>query len=65
MNCYEGSEMDETKIDFSDYFAVYEKEKYLITNFKIKKYNSDSIAPTKVSNQRIGFNKGFNKWKMD
>ncbi len=47
MNCYEGSEMDETKIAFSDYFAVYENEKYLITNFKIKKYNSDSIAKPK------------------
>ncbi|MFC0605097.1 hypothetical protein [Winogradskyella pulchriflava] len=47
MNCYEGSEMDESKIDFSDYFAIYEKEKYLITNFKIKKYNSDSIAQPK------------------
>ncbi|WP_435137227.1 hypothetical protein [Formosa sp. A9] len=47
MNCYEGSEMDEIRIDFSDYFAVYEKEKYLITNFKIKKYNSDSIVQPK------------------
>ncbi|EPR74140.1 hypothetical protein ADIWIN_0851 [Winogradskyella psychrotolerans RS-3] len=47
MNCYEGSEMDETKIDFSDYFAVYEKEKYLITNFEIKKYDSDSIVQPK------------------
>jgi hypothetical protein len=47
MNCYEGSEIDETKIDFSDYFAVYEKEKYSITNFNIKKYNSDSIAQPK------------------
>ncbi|RAJ11746.1 hypothetical protein [Olleya aquimaris] len=47
MNCYEGSEMDETKIDFSEYYAVYEKEKYLITNFNIKKYNSDSIVQPK------------------
>ena len=47
MNCYEGSEIDESKIDFSDYFAVYEKEKYLITNFKITKYNSDSTTQPK------------------
>jgi hypothetical protein len=47
MDCYEGSEMDKTKINFSDYFAVYEKEKYLITNFNIKKYNSDSIVQPK------------------
>ncbi|WP_250433034.1 hypothetical protein [Hanstruepera flava] len=47
LNCYEGSEMDETKIDFSDYFAVYEKEKHITTNFKIKKYNSDSNAQPK------------------
>ncbi len=47
MNCYEESEMNETKIDYSDYFAVYEKEKYLTTNFKIKKYNPDSIAQPK------------------
>jgi len=42
MNCYEGSEQD-VKRDMSDYFAVYEKEKYTITNFDIKKYKTDSI----------------------
>ncbi len=47
MNCYEGSDLDETKMDFSDHFAVYEKEKYLITNFNIKKYNPDSIVQPK------------------
>ncbi|WP_298504610.1 hypothetical protein [uncultured Maribacter sp.] len=47
MNCYEWSEIDESKIEFSDYFAVYEKEKYLITNFKIKKYNSDNTTQPK------------------
>ncbi len=47
MNCYEGSEMDETKINFSDYFAVYEREKFLTTNFYIEKYNSDSIVQPK------------------
>ena len=47
MNCYEGSEMDETKRDLSDYFGVYEKEQYLITNFNIEKYNVDSISRPK------------------
>ena len=47
MNCYKRSGMDETKIDFSDYFAVYEKEKYNLTNFNIKKYNSDSSIQPK------------------
>lgn len=46
MNCYEGSDREETKIDFSDYFAVYAKEKQGITNFKIKKHHaSNTVTP--------------------
>lgn len=41
MNCFEGSEQD-VKRDMSEYLAVYEKEKYTVTNFTIKKHNIDS-----------------------
>lgn len=42
-DCYEMGELEESKKDLSDYSAVYEKEKYSITNFDIKKYKADSI----------------------
>ncbi len=43
MNCFEGSEQD-VKRDMSEYLAVYEKEKYTLTNFIIKKHNLDSTT---------------------
>jgi hypothetical protein len=42
MNCYEGSAMDDSKTDYSDYFGIYEKENYSSTNFDIKKYHTNS-----------------------
>ncbi|WP_191963475.1 hypothetical protein, partial [Pseudotamlana haliotis] len=35
-------------------FAVYENEKYSVTNFKIKKYNADSIAQPKFLIKELG-----------
>ena len=55
MDCYVGSERDETKIDLSDYFAVYENGKPLRTNFNIKKYNSDSIVQPKFLIKGLNF----------
>lgn len=59
MNCYEGSEMDERKTELSDYWAVYEMEKYLTTNFNIKKFNSDSIVQPKFLIKGLNFKKDF------
>ncbi len=55
MDCYEVTEMEDTEMDLSNYFGVYEKEKYLTTNFNIKKYNSDSIVQPKFLIKGLNF----------
>lgn len=39
--------MNDTKMDSVNYFTVYEKERYLITNFSVEKLNLDSIVQPK------------------
>ncbi|WP_157578122.1 hypothetical protein [Tenacibaculum ovolyticum] len=59
LDCYEGSEMDDRKTDLTDYWAVYEKERYSTTNFDIKKHNSESIERPRFLINGLNYRNSF------